>query len=154
MTSSYSLMICRACDVNTSRWDHQTMLRHSSLLLVSSHLTSARHHLGVEVREAMKWTVGVCSVSSYLQGPFLLFSDPEFWMVGPRGGQELIASTDTRAVLHLNPDLQKVGVFLDCELKVISYFNVSDSFCLFTFTNVSTMEPVCPFFFPETQAKV
>lgn len=62
-----------------------------------------------------------------------------------RGGCEVTASTETRTLPHTDPNLHKVEIFLDCDLKTLPLFNASDGFPQFAFINVSTSDPLfCP----------
>lgn len=52
------------------------------------------------------------AVGAYRESACCVSSDPAFWAVSLRGGHDVAASS-------VQTDLRKVGVFLDCDLKVI-----------------------------------
>ncbi|XP_017194918.2 ret finger protein-like 4A [Oryctolagus cuniculus] len=120
--------------------------RHNYTLCVlgSPEFTSGRHYWEVDVGSSREWNVGVCRESANRKGPVLLASDRGYWTLGLREGC-FFASTTPLTPLLVGPSLQRVGIFLDMDIGVVSLYNVRDGFHIFSFTKISTKEPLRPF---------
>lgn len=90
--------------------------------------------------------MGVCRESAYCQGAPSVSSDLRFWAVSLSGRHEAAVSSEACTALHVITNLQKVRIFLKCDLKAISFFNASDRFYLYTVIHVSISELLHPLF--------
>ncbi|XP_069313033.1 ret finger protein-like 4A [Eulemur rufifrons] len=117
-------------------------------VLGSSRFTSGRHYWEVDVGTSIEWDVGVCKESVNRQGEILLSSEQGFWTVGLRRSLLYTASTVPLTPLWVSPRLHRVGIFLDMDMGTVSFCDVSDGAHIFTFTKISVVEPLRPFFSP------
>ncbi|XP_004439153.1 PREDICTED: ret finger protein-like 4A-like protein 1 [Ceratotherium simum simum] len=122
-------------------------------VLGSPRFTSGRHYWEVDVETSKEWDVGVCRESVNRQGVVELSSELGFWTVGSRNGDLFTASTVPLTALLVGPRLHRVGIFLDMDIGIISFYHVSDGSHIFTFTQVSAAEPLRPFFAPANPIK-
>ncbi|XP_045408508.1 tripartite motif-containing protein 60-like [Lemur catta] len=114
--------------------------------------SAGRHYWEVDVGRKPKWILGVCQdgvARSWQDQPSVLGG---FWAVGRymRGGY--VASGPKRA--HLLPAVRpsKVGIFLDCDLGEVSFYNMNDRSVLYTFSDSFT-EAVWPYFYTGTDSE-
>uniref|UniRef100_A0A8C8Z410 Ret finger protein-like 4A n=1 Tax=Prolemur simus TaxID=1328070 RepID=A0A8C8Z410_PROSS len=121
---------CRHCEQN--REEHAERFNHA-LCVLGSPLVHFRPHY---------WEVDVGTRK------ILLSSELGFWTVGLMDDQLYTASTTPFTGLWVSPPLHRMGIFLDMDMGTVSFYNVSDGSHVFTFTKISTMEPLRPFFSP------
>ncbi|XP_062947526.1 ret finger protein-like 3 [Cynocephalus volans] len=119
-------------------------------VLGSLRFTSGRHYWEVDMGTSKEWDVGVCKESVNRQGVILLSSELGFWTVGLRNGDFFSASTIPLTALSVNPRLNRVGIFLDIAMGIISFCDVTDGSHIFTFTTISAAEPLRPFLAPAS----
>ncbi|XP_012626029.1 tripartite motif-containing protein 60-like [Microcebus murinus] len=121
-------------------------------VLGSRGFSSGRHYWEVEVGRKPKWILGVCHegvARSWQDQPSVLAG---FWAVGRYMCSGYVASGPGR--VHLLPAVRpsKIGVFLDCELGEVSFYNMNDRSVLYTF-NDSFREAVWPYFYTGTDSE-
>ncbi|XP_046536226.1 ret finger protein-like 4A [Equus quagga] len=122
-------------------------------VLGSPRFTSGRHYWEVDVGTSKEWDVGICRDSVNRREAFVLSSDHGFWTVGSRNGDVFSASTVPLTTLLVSPRLHRVGIFLDMDIGIISFYHVSDGSHIFTFSKISAAEPLRPFFAPANPMK-
>ncbi|XP_052585331.1 E3 ubiquitin-protein ligase TRIM38 [Peromyscus californicus insignis] len=108
--------------------------------------TSGRYYFEVSVENATTWDVGVC-IKDVPRG-FDMKKEPEFgfWTIRMCKKDGLGALTSTPTSLHLTEKPQLVGVFLDYEAGVVSFYNVTSGSHIFTFPKASFRDTLRPFF--------
>ncbi|XP_036044557.1 E3 ubiquitin-protein ligase TRIM38-like isoform X2 [Onychomys torridus] len=108
--------------------------------------TSGRYYFEVSVENATTWDVGVC-IKDVPRG-FDMKKEPEFgfWTIKMCKKDGLVALTSTPTSLHLSEKPQLVGVFLDIEAGVISFYNMTSGSHIFTFPKASFRDTLRPFF--------
>ncbi|XP_012512479.1 PREDICTED: tripartite motif-containing protein 60-like [Propithecus coquereli] len=121
-------------------------------VLGSQRFSSGRHYWEVEVGKKPKWILGVCRdgvARSWQDQPSVLGG---FWAVGRYMCGGYVASGPRRA--HLLPAVRpsKIGIFLDCELGEVSFYNMNDRSVLYTFNDCFT-EAVWPYFYTGTDSE-
>lgn len=94
----------------------------------------------MEVGGTLEW--------AYHKGPFLVASDLGFGVVCLKRGMKSCQYGNQYCSPH-KPKLAEVGIFLDCYLKAILFVSATDGFHLYTLTNMSISEPLCPHFCAE-----
>ncbi|XP_036044795.1 E3 ubiquitin-protein ligase TRIM38-like [Onychomys torridus] len=99
--------------------------------------TSGRYYFEVSVENATTWDVGVCLKD--VPGGFDMKKEPEFgfWTIKMCKKDGLVALTSTPTSLHLSEKPQLVGVFLDIEAGVVSFYNMTSDSHIFTFPKAS-----------------
>ncbi|XP_006150454.1 ret finger protein-like 4A [Tupaia chinensis] len=131
-----------------ARRRHAERFTYALCVLGSPRFTSGRHYWEVDVGGSREWDVGVCRESVPRQGAVLLSSELGFWTMGVRTGGLFSASTVPLTALWVSPQLQRLGVFLDMDMGVLSFFDVRDGSHIFTFTRIAATDPLRPFFAP------
>lgn len=116
-------------------------------VLGSECFTTGCHYWEVYVGEKTKWILGVCSESVSRKGKVTASPANGHWLVRQSRGNEYEALTSPQTSFRLKESPKCVGIFLDYEAGIISFFNVTDKSHIFTFTH-SFSSPLRPFFEP------
>ncbi|XP_053433210.1 erythroid membrane-associated protein isoform X2 [Nycticebus coucang] len=116
-------------------------------VLGSEYFTAGCHYWEVYVGGKTKWILGVCSESVSRKGKVTASPANGHWLVRQSGENKYEALTSPQIFFRLKETPQCVGVFLDYEAGVISFYNVTDKSHIFTFTD-SFLGPLRPFFEP------
>ncbi|NWS63921.1 BT1A1 protein, partial [Chunga burmeisteri] len=111
--------------------------------LGSEGFSSGKHYWEVDVEKSNDWDLGVARKSSPRKGKMSLSPKEGFWALG-LSFKGYWARTDpwTRLAVQKNP--RKVGVYLNCEEKTLTFFNVTDMSVMFTFKDCAFSEEVYP----------
>ncbi|XP_077006120.1 erythroid membrane-associated protein [Tamandua tetradactyla] len=109
--------------------------------------TAGCHYWEVYVGDKTKWILGVCSEAVSRKGKVTASPANGHWLVRQSHGNEYEALTSPQTSFRLKESPQCVGVFLDYEAGVISFYNVTGKSHIFTFTH-SFSGPLRPFFEP------
>uniref|UniRef100_A0A8C5V2Q0 Erythroblast membrane associated protein (Scianna blood group) n=1 Tax=Microcebus murinus TaxID=30608 RepID=A0A8C5V2Q0_MICMU len=116
-------------------------------VLGTEYFTAGCHYWEVYVGDKTKWILGVCSESVSRKGKVTASPANGHWLVRQSDGNKHEALTSPQISFRLKEPPQCVGVFLDYEAGVISFYNVTDKSHIFTFTD-SFSGPLRPFFEP------
>uniref|UniRef100_A0A3B4CUN7 Uncharacterized protein n=1 Tax=Pygocentrus nattereri TaxID=42514 RepID=A0A3B4CUN7_PYGNA len=109
---------------------------------------SDRFYYEVQVRDKTDWVLGVSRESIKRKGVITLSPENGFWTVSLRKGNKYDANDITLVPLYLREKLQKVGVFVDYEQGLVSFYNVESRSHIYSFTGQSFTEKLYPFFSP------
>ncbi|XP_041832854.1 probable E3 ubiquitin-protein ligase TRIML1 isoform X2 [Melanotaenia boesemani] len=102
----------------------------------------------VQVEGKTEWTVGVATQSIFRKEGITVKPENGFWTITLRNGDEVEAN-DTPAVrLHPRAHPQKVGVFLDYDKGLVSFYSVDTADLLYSFTGCCFAEKLLPYFCP------
>ncbi|KAM6896140.1 uncharacterized protein PEZ65_021287 [Lycodopsis pacificus] len=127
---------------NPQRFD-----RHANILGKQS-FSSGRFYYEVQVKGKTKWTLGVAKESIERKGSITLSPERGFWTMWLRNGDEYEAIDDPSVHLSLSHHPQKVGVFVDYEEGLVSFYDVDAADLLYSFTGCSFTEKIYPYFSP------
>ncbi|XP_062963019.1 erythroid membrane-associated protein [Cynocephalus volans] len=116
-------------------------------VLGSEYFTAGCHYWEVYVGDKTKWILGVCSESVTRKGKVTASPANGHWLVRQTHGSEYEALTSPQTSFRLKEPPRCVGIFLDYEAGVISFYNVTNKSHIFTFTH-SFSGPLRPFFEP------
>ncbi|KAL6068197.1 hypothetical protein STEG23_035244 [Scotinomys teguina] len=116
-------------------------------VLGSESFTTGCHYWEVYVGEKTKWILGVCSESVSRKGKVTASPANGHWLVRQSRRNEYEALTSPQTSFRLKESPKCVGIFLDYEAGIISFYNVTDKSHIFTFTH-SFSRPLRPFFEP------
>ncbi len=108
--------------------------------------SSGCFYFEVQVKGQTKWDLGVARKSSYREGAIDLTLSPErgYWIVRRRY-EEYQARDSSAYSLSLSVDPQRVGVFVNYENGLVSFYDVESSSHIYTYTNQSFNEKLYPF---------
>ncbi|XP_030635135.1 butyrophilin subfamily 3 member A1-like [Chanos chanos] len=127
---------------NPERFDHWFSV------LGKEGFSSGRSYYEVQVSGKTDWTVGVAKESVKRKGDGPLNSETGIWSVSLWNGNEYKARTDPPVPLSLRQKPQKVGVFVDYEKGLVSFYNVEAGSHIYSFTGLSFTEKIYPYFNP------
>uniref|UniRef100_A0A667GMR7 Erythroblast membrane associated protein (Scianna blood group) n=1 Tax=Lynx canadensis TaxID=61383 RepID=A0A667GMR7_LYNCA len=116
-------------------------------VLGAEYFTAGCHYWEVFVGDKTKWALGVCSESVGRKGKVTATPANGHWLVRQSSEKKYEALTSPQTILRLKEPPRCVGVFLDYEAGVISFYNVTSRSHIFTFTH-SFSGPLRPFFEP------
>lgn len=116
-------------------------------VLTTQGFHTGRHYWEVELGSKSKWDLGVASEAVDRHARVKLSPENGYWTLRLRNKNEYYAGTQPWTRLHLSSPLQRVGVFLDCEEKRVSFYNADDMSLLYAFTD-GPRGKMFPFFSP------
>ncbi|XP_039668649.1 E3 ubiquitin-protein ligase TRIM39-like isoform X4 [Perca fluviatilis] len=108
--------------------------------------SSGRLYFEVQVKGKTDWTLGVARESIKRKGSITLNHQKGFWTIALRDGNEYKATADPSVHLSLKSRPQKVGVFVDYEDSLVSFYDVDAAALIYSFTGCSFTEKLFPFF--------
>nr|XP_012999710.1 erythroid membrane-associated protein [Cavia porcellus] len=116
-------------------------------VLGSEYFTAGCHYWEVHVGGKTKWILGVCSESVVRKGKVTASPANGHWLLRQSRRNEYEALTSPQTSFRLKEPLRCVGIFLDYEAGIISFYDVTKKSHIFTFTH-SFSGPLRPFFEP------
>ncbi|KAM5266631.1 erythroid membrane-associated protein isoform 2-T2 [Hipposideros larvatus] len=116
-------------------------------VLGSEYFMDGCHYWEVYVGNKTKWILGVCSESVSRKGKVTASPANGHWLVRQSRGNQYEALTSPQISFRLKEPPRCVGIFLDYEAGIISFYNVTDQSHIFTFTHTFS-GPLRPFFEP------
>ncbi|XP_013363199.1 PREDICTED: erythroid membrane-associated protein isoform X2 [Chinchilla lanigera] len=116
-------------------------------VLGSEYFTAGCHYWEVHVGGKTKWVLGVCSESVLRKGKVTASPANGHWLLRQSRRNEYEALTSPQTCFRLKELLRCVGIFLDYEAGIISFYSVTSKSHIFTFTHTFS-GPVRPFFEP------
>ncbi|XP_024293722.1 zinc finger protein RFP [Oncorhynchus tshawytscha] len=127
---------------NPKRFDRFTVL------LGKDGFSSGRFYYEVTVNGKTRWDLGVARESTDRKGDITLSPEHGVWTMMLRDGNEYTACASPQVRLSLSEKPQKVGVFVDYEEGVVSFYNVEARSHIYSFTCCIFTEKIYPFFSP------
>ncbi|XP_056264670.1 E3 ubiquitin-protein ligase TRIM39-like [Pseudoliparis swirei] len=124
--------------------------RFSSCLCVlgTQKFSSEKLYYEGQVKQKTEWYLGVTRESASRKGPISPSPENGYWTICLRNGNEYEAADDPPVVLSLRSRPQKVGVFVDYEEGLVSFYDVEAAALIYSFTGCSFKEKLLPFFYP------
>ncbi|XP_058250888.1 E3 ubiquitin-protein ligase TRIM39-like [Hemibagrus wyckioides] len=110
--------------------------------------TSGRFYYEVQVRGKTQWDLGVVRESVDKKGVITASPENGYWCVCLRNKTEYEALDSPPVSLSLKQAPQKVGVFVDYEEGLISFYDVDAKSHFYSFTGQTFTEKLYPFFSP------
>ncbi|XP_034080909.1 E3 ubiquitin-protein ligase TRIM39-like [Gymnodraco acuticeps] len=110
--------------------------------------SSGRFYFEVQVKGKTEWDLGVARESINRKGDITLSPQGGFWSLCLRNGNEYEANDDPSVLLSLKSRPKKVGVFVDYEEGLVSFYDVDAAALIYSFTGCSFTEKLFPFFCP------
>ncbi|XP_036452735.1 E3 ubiquitin-protein ligase TRIM39-like [Colossoma macropomum] len=110
--------------------------------------SSGRFYYEVQVSGKTDWDLGVVRESINKKGEIIACPEDGYWTVWLRNESKYEALDFPSAPLSLKQAPQKVGVFVDYEEGLVSFYDVEASSHIYSFTGQSFTEKLYPFFSP------
>uniref|UniRef100_A0AAQ4NNH1 E3 ubiquitin-protein ligase TRIM39-like n=1 Tax=Gasterosteus aculeatus aculeatus TaxID=481459 RepID=A0AAQ4NNH1_GASAC len=117
-------------------------------VLTKQSFSSGRFYFEVQVEGKTEWYLGVNRESVNRKKIISLSPQNGYWIIWLINGNEYKALDDPPVVLSVTSGPQKVGVFVDYEEGVISFYDVDAAALIYSFTGCSFTEKLFPFFNP------
>uniref|UniRef100_A0A673HLS8 B30.2/SPRY domain-containing protein n=1 Tax=Sinocyclocheilus rhinocerous TaxID=307959 RepID=A0A673HLS8_9TELE len=125
---------------NPERFDHYPGV------LGKEGFSSGRFYFEVQLKGKSKWDLGVARESINRKGKIRVSPQDGFWAVALRNGNEYWACADPCVYLSLRVKPQKVGVFVDYEEGLVSFYDVESKSHICSFTSQSFTEKLHLYF--------
>uniref|UniRef100_A0A3B3WL48 B30.2/SPRY domain-containing protein n=1 Tax=Poecilia mexicana TaxID=48701 RepID=A0A3B3WL48_9TELE len=139
-------------DVRQNLPDNPERFSHCVSVLGQQSFSSGRFYFEVQVKGKSDWTLGVARESVDRKGDISLCPNNGFWTIWLRNGNEYLALAGPPVRLHLHPGPQKVGVFVDYEEGLVSFYDVDAAALIYSFTGCCFKEKLYPYFSPSLNA--
>ncbi|KAJ4944535.1 hypothetical protein JOQ06_013078 [Pogonophryne albipinna] len=110
--------------------------------------SSGRFYFEVQVKGKTEWDLGVARESINRKEEIPLSPEEGYWSIWLRDGNEYRASDDPPVLLSLKSQPQKVGVFVDYEEGLVSFYDVDAAALIYSFTGCSFNGKLYPYFSP------
>ncbi|KAM9827558.1 E3 ubiquitin-protein ligase TRIM21-like [Neosynchiropus ocellatus] len=117
-------------------------------VLCRQSFTSGKHYWVVQVGDKTDWDLGVARESINRKGAITVRPDCGYWAICRRKGGSLSACAGPSVLLQLQETPQKVGVFLDIEEGIVSFYNTEAKTHIYTYTGCGFSEPIYPYLNP------
>ncbi|KAL7875499.1 hypothetical protein AOLI_G00104620 [Acnodon oligacanthus] len=111
--------------------------------------SSGRVYYEVQVRGKTKWALGVTTESSNRKGEIIPSPESGYWTVWLRNKTQYQALDSPSVPLFLKQAPQKVGVFVDYEEGLVSFYDAVVKSHIYSFTGQSFTEKLYPYFSPS-----
>ncbi|XP_062850576.1 E3 ubiquitin-protein ligase TRIM39-like [Trichomycterus rosablanca] len=128
--------------------DNPKRFNHCVNVLGKQRFSSGRFYYEVQVSQKTDWTLGVAKESINRRGMITLTPETGYWCMWLRNKTEYMACDYPRVLLTLKQAPQKVGVFVDYEEGLVSFYDVDARSHIYSFTDQSFTEKLYPYFSP------
>ncbi|XP_053192388.1 E3 ubiquitin-protein ligase TRIM39-like isoform X3 [Scomber japonicus] len=135
-------------DVKKNLPDNPERFSNCSSVLGKQSFSSGRFYFEVQVKEKTEWDLGVARESINRKGLITLSPQYGYWTICLRNGNEYKACNIPSVYLSLKSQPQKVGVFVDYEEGLVSFYDVDAAALIYSFTGCSFTEKLYPYFSP------
>ncbi|XP_068451728.1 E3 ubiquitin-protein ligase TRIM21-like [Clinocottus analis] len=135
-------------DVKKNLPDNPERFSLNPCVLGKQSFSSGRFYFEVQVKGKTKWDLGVTKESITRKENITLRPQDGYWAVWLRNGNEYKALAGPPVVLSLQSGPQKVGVFVDYEEGLVSFYDVEAAALIYSFTGCSFKEKLFPYFCP------
>ncbi|KAL4009528.1 hypothetical protein ACER0C_003380 [Sarotherodon galilaeus] len=136
-------------DVRKNLPDNPDRFSQCPNVLGQQSFSSGRFYFEVQVKGKTEWDLGVATESINRKGEITLRPQYGFWTVWLRNGNEYRACAGPSVPLCLQPGPEKVGVFVDCEEGLVSFYDVGVPALIYSFTGCSFTHKLHPYFGPS-----
>ncbi|XP_029950156.1 nuclear factor 7, brain-like isoform X2 [Salarias fasciatus] len=118
-------------------------------VLAHQGFSSGRHYWEVEVGEKTDWDLGVASRSVNRKGKITVSPAHGYWFLSLRDHCDYAFRTEPSTSLSVSARPSRVGIFVDCDKGLVSFYNVEARVLIFSYTD-SFSDTIHPFFSPCT----
>lgn len=118
-------------------------------VLAKQSFSSGKFYFEVQVKGKTDWDVGVASESINRKENIPLSPADGYWAMWLRNGGEYEALDEPPVSLCLKARPEKVGVFVDYDEGLVSFYDVDAALLIYSFTRCSFSHPLLPYFCPS-----
>ncbi|XP_075963504.1 E3 ubiquitin-protein ligase TRIM21-like [Anarhichas minor] len=111
-------------------------------------VSTGRSYFEVQVKGKTRWVLGVARESVNRKGIINVSSKNGYWTLWLGSDNVYSALTETHVPLSVESKPEKVGVFVDYEKSLVSFYDVDAGSLIYAFTGCSFTEKLLPFFSP------
>ncbi|XP_072315321.1 E3 ubiquitin-protein ligase TRIM21-like [Eucyclogobius newberryi] len=111
----------------------------------------SRVYWEVQVAGKSGWDLGVASANANRKGKLTLSPDRGYWAIVHYEGDKYAALTAPPACVELKHKPQRVGVFLDYDEGLLSFYNVTDEAHIYSFSKADFAGEILPYFSPHVK---
>ncbi|XDV46548.1 hypothetical protein PO909_014428 [Leuciscus waleckii] len=123
-------------------------------VLAKQGFSSGRFYYEVQVKGKTEWDLGVARESVDRKKEDITLSPEDgYWTVILRNENEYEACDDPSVSLSLSVKLEKVGVFVDYEEGLVSFYDVGSRSHIYSFTGQTFTDKLYPYFCPGLNDK-
>ncbi|XP_037623871.1 zinc finger protein RFP-like [Sebastes umbrosus] len=137
-------------DVKKNLPDNPERFDYCVCVLAKQSFSSGRFYYEVQVKAKTEWTLGVARESINRKGEITPSPQDGYWSICLRNENEYYACAGPSVCLSLKSQPEKVGVFVDYEEGLISFYDVDAAALIYSFTGCSFSEKLYPYFSPCT----
>ncbi|XP_051735956.1 nuclear factor 7, ovary-like isoform X3 [Ctenopharyngodon idella] len=117
-------------------------------VLAKQGFSSGRFYFEVQVKGKTKWELGVARESINRKGMITLSPDNGYWTVIQWNENQYAARDNPYVSLSLKVKPEKVGVFVDYEEDLVSFYDVDSRSHIYSYTGQTFTEKLYPYFSP------
>ncbi|KAM4614755.1 E3 ubiquitin-protein ligase TRIM21-like [Polymixia lowei] len=136
-------------DVEKNLPDNPETFSTCPCVLGKQSFSSGRFYFEVDVKGKTDWDLGVARESINRKREITLSPKDGFWTIWLRNGNEYEALDDSDVLLSLRDKLQKVGVFVDYDEGLVSFYDVEARVHIYSYTGCTFSETLYPYFGPS-----
>ncbi|XP_074485960.1 E3 ubiquitin-protein ligase TRIM21-like [Sebastes fasciatus] len=135
-------------DVRKNLPDNPERFSDCVCVLGKQSFSSGRFYFEVQVKGKTKWNFGVARESIKRKGIIHMSPQSGNWTLSLRNGNKYKACDVPPVSLSLKSQPQKVGVFVDYEEGLVSFYDVDAAALIYSFTGCCFTEKLLPYFSP------
>ncbi|XP_045897488.1 E3 ubiquitin-protein ligase TRIM21-like [Micropterus dolomieu] len=135
-------------DVKKNLPDNSERFGYCPNVLAKQSFSSGRFYYEVQVKGKPKWDLGVARESINRKGNITVSPQKGYWTIWLRNENEYEALAGPSVSLSLKSQPEKVGVFVDYEEGLVSFYDVDAAALIYSFTGCCFTEKLYPFFSP------
>nr|XP_046232010.1 E3 ubiquitin-protein ligase TRIM39-like [Scatophagus argus] len=135
-------------DVKKNHPDNPERFSLNPCVLGKQSFSSGRFYFEVQVKGKTAWDFGVTRESVNRKEDIPLSPEDGYWVIWLRKRIKYKALADPPVSLSLKSQPRKVGVFVDYEEGLVSFYDAEDAALIFSFTGCSFTEKLFPYFNP------
>ncbi|XP_059210182.1 E3 ubiquitin-protein ligase TRIM21-like [Centropristis striata] len=117
-------------------------------VLGKQNFTLGKHFWVVQVADKTDWDLGVARESINRKGAITVRPDSGYWAICRRKGGSLSACAGPSVPLFLEENPKKVGVFLNYEEGLVSFYDFEAKTHIYTYSECNFTEPLYPYLNP------
>uniref|UniRef100_UPI0037E963B2 E3 ubiquitin-protein ligase TRIM21-like n=1 Tax=Semicossyphus pulcher TaxID=241346 RepID=UPI0037E963B2 len=118
-------------------------------VLAKQSFSSGRFYFEVQVKGKTDWDLGVVRESINRKENITASPQDGYWTIRLRNENEYTARAELPVCLSLKSQPEKVGVFVDYEEGLVSFYDVDAAALIYSFTGCSFTERLHPYFSPS-----